>query len=196
MKTGKIRTAQPGLAVAEGRTKWGWMRVWASDRGVVAVEGPTPTRGETPPHQPLAGPARERAQQGLAEVTEYLAGKRREFTVPVDWSGVTGFTRQVLEACASVPFGQQVSYGELARAVGSPRAARAAGQALGRNRAPLIVPCHRVIATGGGLGGFGGGLEMKQRLLELERKWGGGGGRPPGTCNPPPRPDLEPKSAK
>jgi methylated-DNA-[protein]-cysteine S-methyltransferase len=86
----------------------------------------------------------------------------------VDWSAVGGFTRQVLEACATVPFGQTVSYGDLARAVGSPRAARAVGQALGRNRMPLIVPCHRVLAAGGGLGGFGGGLEMKQRLLKLE----------------------------
>jgi methylated-DNA-[protein]-cysteine S-methyltransferase len=106
----------------------------------------------------------------VAELAEYLAGARREFSVPVDWDAVSGFTRRVLEACARVPFGETVSYGELARAVGSPRAARAVGQALGRNQAPMIVPCHRVLAAGGKLGGFGGGLERKRWLLELEGK--------------------------
>jgi methylated-DNA-[protein]-cysteine S-methyltransferase len=136
---------------------------------VVAVEWPTAERGGPP--APEAGPeeAARVARQALAEVTEYLAGERREFSVPVDWTVVRGFTRQVLEACAQVPFGRTVSYGELAGAVGCPRGARAVGQALGRNPAPMIVPCHRVLAAGGRLGGFGGGLERKQRLLELER---------------------------
>ena len=173
MKRGKISGGQSGFAVAEGKTRWGWVRVRASERGVVAVEWPTPEPHPLPPpgaRTPLAGEgaAEERARQAVAEIAEYLAGQRQEFAVPVDWGAVGGFTRQVLEACAGVPFGRTVSYGELARAVGSPRAARAVGQALGRNPAPMIVPCHRVLAAGGKLGGFGGGLDMKRRLLELE----------------------------
>lgn len=158
-----------GLAAAEAETAWGWVQVWASDAGVVAVEWPQDQPRGT--RQPGATPAARRlAQQGAKEIAAYLAGKRREFTVPVDWDQLRGFTRQVLQACATIPWGQTASYADLARAVGSPRAARAVGQALGRNPAPLLVPCHRVIASGGGLGGFGGGLPMKQRLLELEQK--------------------------
>jgi methylated-DNA-[protein]-cysteine S-methyltransferase len=109
------------------------------------------------------------ARRALKEITEYLGGERREFATPVDWRGWPAFTRQVLETCARVPYGTTVSYGELARRVGSPRAARAVGQALGRNPVPLIVPCHRVVRADGGLGGFGGGPALKGRLLELEK---------------------------
>ena len=158
-----------GLASAAGRVEGGWLRVWASEEGVVEVEWP---REEEPGADESGGTAaaRKLARQGVKQTREYLAGQRQEFTVPVDWRGQTAFTRQVLEACARVPYGETVSYGELARQIGSPKAARAVGQALGRNPVPLIVPCHRVIAGGGGLGGFGGGLAMKRRLLELEGK--------------------------
>ena len=119
-----------------------------------------------------AGRAEILARQGLAEIAEYLAGERREFSVPMDGAGLSPFTRRVLEACAQVPYGETVCYGEIARRIGKPRGARAVGQALGRNPVPLIVPCHRVVASGGGLGGFGGGVELKRRLLALERRHG------------------------
>ena len=157
------------MAMAAGRVGGGWLRVWATEEGVVAVEWPqAEPGGGGPPGPEVSAAAARMAGKALGEVAEYLAGKRRAFSVPVDWRGRGGFGRQVLEACARVPYGETVSYGELAKRVGSPGAARAVGQALGRNPVPLIVPCHRVVASGGGLGGFGGGLEMKRRLLVLE----------------------------
>ena len=103
------------------------------------------------------------------ELGEYFDGKRTEFDVPLDWRLTRGFRRSVLRRTARIPYGQVSTYKQMAAAAGSPRASRAAGSALGSNPLPLIVPCHRVLATGGGLGGYGGGLEMKRFLLELER---------------------------
>ncbi|MFW5867590.1 MAG: methylated-DNA--[protein]-cysteine S-methyltransferase [Armatimonadota bacterium] len=91
------------------------------------------------------------------------------FDLPVALEGVTEFGARVLRACAEIPWGETRSYGEIARAAGSPRASRAVGQALGRNPIPIIVPCHRVIGADGSLVGFGSGLTMKRRLLELEQ---------------------------
>jgi methylated-DNA-[protein]-cysteine S-methyltransferase len=86
----------------------------------------------------------------------------------VDLDGLPPFQRKVLLAERRVPYGRTITYGALAAKVGRPRAARAVGQALAHNPVPLVVPCHRVIAAGGGLGGFGGGLALKRRLLALE----------------------------
>jgi methylated-DNA-[protein]-cysteine S-methyltransferase len=102
------------------------------------------------------------------ELDEYFAGRRKRFDIPLDWSLVQGFNRKVLEATARIPYGGVSTYSDMARSAGSPRAARAAGNALHNNPIPIVVPCHRVLRTGGGLGGYGGGLDMKQRLLELE----------------------------
>lgn len=102
------------------------------------------------------------------ELDEYFAGRRRDFDVSLDWELTRGFGRSVLQATARVPFGDVTTYKQVAAAAGSPRAVRAAGNALGANPIPVIVPCHRVLRTGGGLGGYTGGLEAKQRLLELE----------------------------
>ncbi|MBA2342974.1 MAG: methylated-DNA--[protein]-cysteine S-methyltransferase [Thermoleophilaceae bacterium] len=102
------------------------------------------------------------------ELDEYFDGKRTEFDVPLDWSLTRGFRRKVLEHTARIPFGEVSTYTEMALAAGSPRAVRAAGSALGSNPLPVIVPCHRVLRTGGGLGGYGGGLEMKSFLLGIE----------------------------
>ena len=107
------------------------------------------------------------------ELDEYFAGARREFEVPLDWQLVRGFGRRVLEATARVPFGSVTTYMRVATEAGSPRAARAAGNALGANPIPIIVPCHRVLHSGGGLGGYTGGLERKQLLLEIEGVLGG-----------------------
>lgn len=170
-KKSQDRGSGEGVAVAEGPTVWGWVRVWAGEEGVRAVEWPREKRAVSS-RRPGSGGGRaeELAQQGLTEVAEYLAGERLQFSVPVDTGELSAFTRQVLEACRRVPYGQTVCYGELAKRVGKPGAARAVGQALGRNPVPLIVPCHRVVASGGELGGFGGGVELKRRLLALERK--------------------------
>nr|WP_069462160.1 methylated-DNA--[protein]-cysteine S-methyltransferase [Actinacidiphila rubida] len=112
----------------------------------------------------------------LAPVTDQLAayfdGRLRAFDLPLDWSLATGFNRRVLrELAASVPYGTVVGYQDLADRVGEGRealAARAVGSAMGANPLPVVVPCHRVIESGGGIGGFGGGLEIKRQLLALE----------------------------
>lgn len=103
-----------------------------------------------------------------AELGEYFEGKRTEFTVPLDLRG-TPFQLRVWKQLLRIPFGETRSYAQVARAAGRPTAVRAVGTANGANPVPLIVPCHRVIRSDGGLGGYGGGLETKRRLLALER---------------------------
>jgi len=102
------------------------------------------------------------------ELDEYFAGRRRAFDLPLDWSLTTGFTRRVLQATAAIPFGEVSTYQGVAAAAGSERATRAAGNALGSNPIPIVVPCHRVLRSGGGLGGYTGGVEKKERLLAIE----------------------------
>jgi methylated-DNA-[protein]-cysteine S-methyltransferase len=101
------------------------------------------------------------------QLTEYFAGRRRTFVLPLSVAG-TEFERRVWEALSGVAYGATVTYGQLARSIGKPGAARAVGAALGRNPLAVVVPCHRVVATGGGLGGFAGGLARKRLLLEGE----------------------------
>jgi methylated-DNA-[protein]-cysteine S-methyltransferase len=109
-----------------------------------------------------------RLDEPRRELDEYFAGRRKQFEVSIDWALVRGFTRRVLQATARIPFGGASTYLEVAARAGSPRAVRAAGNALGANPMPIVVPCHRVLRTGGGLGGYTGGLERKRFLLELE----------------------------
>ena len=102
------------------------------------------------------------------ELDEYFAGALTTFRIPLDWSLTRGFGRRVLQATNRVPFGEVTTYTTVATEAGSPRAARAAGNALGANPLPIIVPCHRVLHTTGGLGGYTGGLERKRLLLGIE----------------------------
>jgi methylated-DNA-[protein]-cysteine S-methyltransferase len=102
------------------------------------------------------------------QLDEYFEGRRTRFEVPLDWRLSHGFGRRVLRHTARIPYGDVSTYKEVAAAAGSPRAFRAAGNALGGNPIPIVVPCHRVLHTGGGLGGYGGGLDRKEFLLELE----------------------------
>jgi methylated-DNA-[protein]-cysteine S-methyltransferase len=102
------------------------------------------------------------------ELDEYFAGSRRSFELTLDWQLTAGFVQRVLRETARIPFGETRTYGEMAASAGSPQAFRAAGSALGANPIPIVVPCHRVLRSGGGLGGYGGGLEVKRELLELE----------------------------
>jgi methylated-DNA-[protein]-cysteine S-methyltransferase len=112
--------------------------------------------------------SRARLDPVRRELDEYFAGRRRDFDLELDWRLTSGFVRRVLRETELIPFGQTRSYREMANAAGSPRAFRAAGSALGANPIPIVVPCHRVLRSGGALGGYGGGLETKRRLLELE----------------------------
>jgi methylated-DNA-[protein]-cysteine S-methyltransferase len=107
--------------------------------------------------------------QERRELDAYFEGKRDQFDVRVDWSLTSeGFRSRALHAVARIPYGKTRTYGEIARAAGNERAFRAAGTACGHNPVPLFVPCHRVVQSGGGIGNYGGGPEMKQALLELE----------------------------
>jgi methylated-DNA-[protein]-cysteine S-methyltransferase len=102
------------------------------------------------------------------ELEEYFEGRREHFDVAVDMSLTHGFTRKVLKATSRIPFGSVSTYRDVARRAGNDRAYRAAGNALGANPIPIVVPCHRVVHSGGGLGGYGGGLDVKRFLLRLE----------------------------
>ena len=103
------------------------------------------------------------------QLDDYFAGRRRSFELPIDWGLVGDFGRRVLGQTARIPYGAVATYGDVAREIGSPRAARATGNALGSNPMPIVVPCHRVVASGGKMGGYTGGIERKQLLLTLER---------------------------
>ncbi|WP_093614881.1 methylated-DNA--[protein]-cysteine S-methyltransferase [Streptomyces indicus] len=139
-------------AVAGLAARFGGSVAQAPDAGSVA---PSPDAGR------LAEPIRQ--------LRAYFAGELRAFTLDLDWSLITGFNRQVLrELHAGVPYGAVVGYGDLARRVGQPGAAQAVGMAMGANPLPVVVPCHRVVESDGGIGGFGGGLETKRKLLALE----------------------------
>ena len=113
--------------------------------------------------------AERHAARAEREICQYLAGRRRRFTVPLDMTAVAPFHKRALLACRRTAYGKVLTYAQLAERSGRPNAARAAGQAMARNPLALVVPCHRVIATAGGLGGYGGGLDLKRHLLNLER---------------------------
>lgn len=167
----------------------GELVVAACDDGLLEVRLPAPERplpsmasvggmperalgvGGVPERAAGVGDGFERASGILAaarqQLAEYFAGRRRAFELPLDVRG-TEFDRSVWEALGAVAYGDTVTYGQLARSIGHPRAARAVGAALGRNPLAIVVPCHRVVAAGGGLGGFGGGLARKRLLLAGE----------------------------
>ncbi|MFJ9897919.1 methylated-DNA--[protein]-cysteine S-methyltransferase [Streptomyces sp. NPDC091280] len=118
---------------------------------------------------PVEAPDSPLLAEAIRQFEAYFAGTRRDFDLPLDWSLISGFNRQVLrELAAGVPYGSVVGYGDLAGRVGQPRAAQAVGVAMGSNPLPVVVPCHRVVESDGGIGGFGGGLETKRKLLALE----------------------------
>ncbi|MDY6846939.1 MAG: methylated-DNA--[protein]-cysteine S-methyltransferase [Chloroflexota bacterium] len=104
----------------------------------------------------------------LSELNEYLFGIRKDFSVKIDWSVMGGFQREVLAFTANIPYGQVLTYGDVAKEVGKPGASRAVGGALGSNPLPIVIPCHRVIGADGGLRGYRGGIKTKAFLLALE----------------------------
>ncbi|AKZ55096.1 Methylated-DNA--protein-cysteine methyltransferase [Streptomyces ambofaciens ATCC 23877] len=118
---------------------------------------------------PVEAPGSPLLAEAIRQVTAYFAGARRDFDLSLDWSLISGFNREVLRELASgVPYGSVVGYGDLASRVGQPAAAQAVGMAMGANPLPVVVPCHRVVESGGRLGGFGGGVDTKRQLLALE----------------------------
>jgi methylated-DNA-[protein]-cysteine S-methyltransferase len=129
-----------------------------------------PVQGEAV--RPEAGwqpSARGPVAEAIRQLREYFAGRRTTFDLPLEAAG-TPFQRAVWRALGDIPYGTTISYGELARRVGNPKASRAVGSANGANPLPIVIPCHRVIAGDGSLGGFGGGLPAKQSLLALEQR--------------------------
>jgi methylated-DNA-[protein]-cysteine S-methyltransferase len=115
----------------------------------------------------LAAP--RRLDQSRRELEEYFGGRRQAFDLPLDWRLLSGFGRRVLKATAAIPYGAVSTYKGVATVAGSPRGFRAAGNALGSNPIPIVLPCHRVLHSGGGLGGYTGGLDRKRTLLAIER---------------------------
>ncbi|MEV6052638.1 methylated-DNA--[protein]-cysteine S-methyltransferase [Streptomyces sp. NPDC052107] len=118
---------------------------------------------------PVEDPDSPLLAEAIRQLRAYFAGERHDFDLSLDWSLISGFNRQVLrELATGVPYGTVVGYGDLAGRVGQPDGAQAVGAAMGANPLPVVVPCHRVVESDGGIGGFGGGLETKRQLLALE----------------------------
>jgi methylated-DNA-[protein]-cysteine S-methyltransferase len=145
----------------------------ATDRGLVQLSYPRNDRDLVLEDLAMAvGPrvieAPARLDSVRRELDEYFEGRRLSFDLPLDWRLTGGFVRRVLRITSRIPYGETRSYAEVAALAGSPRAHRAAGSALGANPIPVVVPCHRVLRSSGALGGYGGGLDIKRELLELE----------------------------
>jgi O-6-methylguanine DNA methyltransferase len=161
------------VARGEVESPLGTLRLAVTERGVARLALPRESGRGFAAFLARAFPDAEAASwlpaldKARAEIGEYFAGKRTEFDVALDLRG-TPFQLRVWRALCEIPFGETRSYAELARRIRSPLAVRAVGAANGANPVPIIVPCHRVIASDGGLGGYGGGLEAKRRLLAFE----------------------------
>jgi methylated-DNA-[protein]-cysteine S-methyltransferase len=171
------RVAAEGLldvAYASVDSPLGPLVVASTPRGLVRLAY-TGSRGEDEVIGDLAAKlsprvleAPQRLDEVRRELDEYFEGRRDEFDLPIDWSLTRGFTSKVLRQTARIGFGKTSTYAEMASRAGSPRAVRAAGNALGANPIPVVVPCHRVLRSGGALGGYTGGVERKEFLLRLE----------------------------
>ena len=161
------------VAYAMADSPFGPLLLAATPRGLVKVSLPAYDPEET--LEEIAARISPRVLEAPAHLDEvrreldlYFDGKLTEFDLPLDWQLTTGFRRKAQRAISRIPYGQTRSYTEIARSAGNERAVRAAGTACGSNPIPIVVPCHRVLRSGGGLGGYGGGLPMKQALLKLE----------------------------
>lgn len=170
------RAADVGIldvAYGEMDSPLGRLTVMVTRRGLVRLSYPGEGSAEQMDEiaariSPRILEAPERTDRVRRQLDEYFAGRRRRFELPIDWRLVRGFAADVLRATARIPFGSVSSYRQIAADAGSPNAYRAAGNALGSNPVPVVVPCHRVLHAGGGLGGYTGGLDRKRFLLRLE----------------------------
>lgn len=175
------RAAEEGLldvAYTTADSPFGPLLLASTPRGLVRVGLPNQDADEllaelatrVSPRVLEAAPPLDEARR---ELDLYFEGRLTEFGLPLDWRLSRDFRRRALRAIARIPYGQTRSYTQIARSAGNERAVRAAGTACGTNPLPLVVPCHRVLRSGGGLGGYGGGLPMKESLLRLEGVLGG-----------------------
>jgi methylated-DNA-[protein]-cysteine S-methyltransferase len=171
-----VRAAAQGLAdisYAPVESPFGDLLVATTKRGLVQVAFPEQAVEDVLDRLALrVSPRIVRAPAALdpvrRELEQYFAGRRRTFDFKLDWSLIGPFAGRVLRATAEIPYGRTLSYAEVATDAGSPLGSRAAGNALGSNPIPIVIPCHRVVRSGGALGGYGGGLEKKRWLLGLE----------------------------
>ena len=150
----------------------GDLLVAASDRGLAAISFDSEPQDSLERLARIAGPRVLRSPRSVdgarRELDQYFAGRRRTFDLALDLRALPPFTLSVLDQLARVPYGETTTYGALARRVGHPRAARAVGTVMNRNRIPIVLPCHRVVGATGSLTGYAGGLDVKEKLLELE----------------------------
>ena len=154
-------------------TPIGALRLVGGEDSIDRIELPNrAAESPDPAWMPVNGALPAALQEAKRQLGEYFDGKRREFDLPLG-AGGTEFQQTVWAELQRIPYGETISYGTLAERIGKPSASRAVGQANGRNRLPIVVPCHRVISHDGKLGGFGGGLSTKQALLDLERQTAG-----------------------
>ena len=160
------------LYYTEFPTPIGTLGIRASDRGLTGIFMEEQRHASEPSERAGWDRSDARLAVARAQFEEYFAGTRTAFDLPFDFDGVggTAFQRRVWAALTEIPYGETISYGELARRIGQPTAVRAVGLANGRNPLPIIVPCHRVIGANGSLTGFGGGIERKRALLDLEAR--------------------------
>lgn len=172
----KARAAEEGLldvAYATTDSPFGPLLLAKTRKGLVRVGLPNQDSDEllvdlAERVSPRVLEAPQELDEVRRELDLYFDGKLDSFDLPLDWRLSGGFRQRALRAINRIPYGQTRSYTEIARKAGNERAVRAAGTACGSNPIPLVVPCHRVLRTGGALGGYGGGLSMKRSLLELE----------------------------
>ncbi|HET9593350.1 MAG TPA: methylated-DNA--[protein]-cysteine S-methyltransferase [Solirubrobacterales bacterium] len=170
------RAAEEGMldvAYASADSPFGPLLLAKTKRGLVRVGLPNQDSEEllvdlAERVSPRVLEAPQELDEVRRELDLYFEGKLDSFDLPLDWRLSGGFRQRVLRAINRIPYGQTRSYTEMARKAGNERAVRAAGTACGSNPIPLVVPCHRVLRTGGALGGYGGGLPMKEALLQLE----------------------------
>ena len=161
------------IRTCEFESPVGRMKLGSTDKGLCWVELPTAAgrgfagwrRAQAPDAEVVEDEAANRAAR--EQILEYLAGERLHFELPLDLRA-TEFQHAVYEQLLAIPYGETRSYADVARAAGNPKAVRATGAANGANPVAIVVPCHRVIASGGGLGGYGGGLPLKRKLLAME----------------------------
>ncbi len=150
----------------------GPLLVAASTRGLAAISFESEPEDQLERLARIAGPAVLRSPRSVdaarRELDEYFGGRRKIFDLALDLRALPPFTVSVLHELARVPYGDTTTYGTLAAAVGRPRAARAVGTVMNRNRIPIVLPCHRVVGASGDLVGYAGGLDRKVALLELE----------------------------
>ncbi|XUX00339.1 MAG: methylated-DNA--[protein]-cysteine S-methyltransferase [Dehalogenimonas sp.] len=162
--------SKPGSKYEMVETAQGWVGIEASENGVRRLT--LPARNRKSVLTDLGIEEQDLSPgSGLGDrLRHYFVGQPVVFKDGIDLTGTTEFQKQVYEAACRIPYGETKSYGQLAEEIGKPGAARAVGQALGANPVPILIPCHRVVAADGGLGGFSGGIKTKQKLLAMEKK--------------------------